>query len=256
MPRLRLWFAAVLLAASAVILGWGVAPAPYESHVLLIGPEGMELPSRVQQGPAGTNAPGTPNPGAAVETATPVSSVRENRRLLLEFPTRIRRGDSEIASLILDLNTDGSGTSHVAAGNGHLSGENTQGLDVYQTHNVIAEAHLDMAGIDVRPSETVSEPLLPGESAVFRWRMHPTEPGNYVGTSWLFLEFVHKSTQTRSRVALSAQTVKIEATSLFGLGGNVARWVGGLGLIAAGLVGFPYADDLLKWFRARASAVP
>jgi hypothetical protein len=119
--------------------------------------------------------------------------------------------------------------------------------NLYATHNIVAEAELDLAGVDLQPSGPVSEPLLPGESVTFRWSVHPTATGSFRGTAWLFLVFTDKATGAQSRRAISAQPLQIEATTLFGLGGTAARIAGGLGAGGGAVLGLPLADEILKW---------
>ena len=201
------------------------------------GGEFARLPSATQTMQS-TEAPILPAPPAAIP---------ESRRLTLEYPARIRAGDSDVVRLTLEVDALG-GISPTAEVQGNLvTGGLVQIPNLYETHNVVAEADLDLAGVDFQPNGPVSEPLLPGESVTFRWSVHPTAAGTYRGTAWLFLIFTDKATGAQSRKALSAQPVQIEATTLFGLGGDAARIAGGLGTVGGGVLGFPFADDLLKW---------
>ena len=178
----------------------------------------------------------------------PPAAILELRLLTLEYPARIRAGDSDVIRLTLEVESLG-GISPTAEAQGNLvTGGLVQIPNLYATHNVVAEADLDLAGVDIQPNGPVSEPLLPGESVTFRWSVHPTEAGAYRGTAWLFLIFTDKATGAQNRKALSAQPIQIEATTLFGLGGDAARIAGGLGAVGGGVLGFPFADDVLKWF--------
>jgi hypothetical protein len=53
--------------------------------------------------------------------------------------------------------------------------------------------------------------------------------------------------KVETRKAISAQPVEIEATSFLGLNGSIARTAGGLGSLVGAILGFPFADDILKW---------
>jgi hypothetical protein len=119
--------------------------------------------------------------------------------------------------------------------------------DLYETHNVTAEAQLDLAGMQVQPADAIFEPLKRGQSATFYWSIRPQEVGTYRGTVWLHLNFVDKSTGEKSRIAVSAQIIEIEAVDFFGLSVNVARTSGVLGSIVGGVVGFPFLKDILKF---------
>ncbi len=213
--------------------GFGITPTPASELALL---------------PVVTD---TPEPGSASLLPAPPAAIPEWRRLTLEYPRAIRAGDSNVIRLTLEVDTLGGAIPTAEVKGNIVSGGDVKIPNLYETHNVIAEADLDLAGVDFQPSGPISEPLLPGDSVSFRWSVHPTEPGTYRGTAWLFLIFTDKVTGEQSRTAISAQPVQIEATTLFGLGGDASRIAGGLGAIGGGVLGFPFADDLIKWLWAR-----
>ena len=184
-------------------------------------------------------------------TGGPAPAIPEARRLTLEYPPRIRVGDSDIIRLTLEVDTLGNVTPTAEIGGHVITGQTVQIPNVYDTHSVIAEARLDLAGAEVRPSENVSEPLLPGQSVSFFWSVRPGSAGTYRGTAWLFLHFIDKVTKEESRKALTAQPVQISATDLFGLDGSFARLAGGLGSVVGGVLGFPFVDEVLKWLWKR-----
>jgi hypothetical protein len=177
--------------------------------------------------------------------------VPETRLLTLEFPPAIRAGDSDVVRLTLAVDTQGNLTPTVSAAGDVIRGETVSIPNVYQTHNVLAEARLDMAGMDVRPADTVGEPLLPGQSATFFWSVRPAEVGNYRGTVWLFLHFVPKDGGQESRQPLSAQPIEIEATSLFGIPAGTARWLGVAGTFLSSVLGLPFLEQALRWLLKR-----
>ncbi len=193
----------------------------------------------------------TSQPTTVSQLPAPPPAIPEWRRLTLEYPVAIRAGDSDLIRLTLEVDTLGGVTPTAEVKGNVVTGGNVQIPNLYQTHSVVAEADLDMAGVDFQPSGPVSEPLLPGDSVTFRWSVHLTAPGTYRGTAWLFLIFTDKLTGEQSRKAISAQPVQIEATTLFGLGGDASRLVGGLGAVGGGVLGFPFADDLIKWLWTR-----
>ena len=101
-----------------------------------------------------------------------------------------------------------------------VTGEVIEIPNLYETHHVIAEARFDIAGMEVRPTELISEPLAQGTSATFYWSIRPQEVGVYRGTIWLYLRFVDKSNGEESRKTVSAQIVEIEAVNFLGLSGS------------------------------------
>ena len=124
--------------------------------------------------------------------------------------------------------------------------------NLYDTHYVTAEARLDMAGVEVRPPDLTSEPLLPGQSVTFYWSVRPSETGVYRGTAWLMLKFVDKVSGEESERAISAQRVEVEAVNFLGLSANFARTAGTVGSFIGGVIGFPFFEDIVKFiFRRR-----
>ncbi len=194
-----------------------------------------------------------PAPTGTALLGAPVAmpAIPESRRLTLEYPAAIRAGDSDVIRLTLEVDDLAGITPTPEIPGNVITGGFVQFPNVYQTHSVLAEADLDLAGVEFQPTGPVSETLLPGESVTFRWSVHPTSPGVYRGTAWLFLIFTDRATGDQSRKAISAQPIQIEATTLFGLGGEAARIAGGLGAVGGGVLGFPFADDLLKWLWSR-----
>jgi hypothetical protein len=192
----------------------------------------------------------TPTLAVPVPTieSTPQPAIPESRRLTLEFPPVIRTGDSARIRLQLEVNAQGNVTPTAVVEGNVVKGEVVQIPNLYETHNVIAEANLDMAGVQVQPSGIISEPLSPGQSVTFYWSVRPTESGKYEGTVWLHLRFVPKDGGEESRIPVSAQFVEIESKSFLGfLNGGTARGIGAVGSILGSVLGFPFADDFLKW---------
>ncbi|HET6821790.1 MAG TPA: hypothetical protein VFH34_04025, partial [Anaerolineales bacterium] len=156
----------------------------------------------VFQNPAGTAAPpgiepGDPEPTAPVQTTdipAPVTAIvtaqpaiPERRRLTLEFPPQIRAGDSDLVRLTLEVDDLGNLTPTAEISGNVVEGQVVEVPNLYESHHVIAEARFDLAGMEVRPAELVSEPLAPGNSVTFRWSVRPQDAGLYRGTIWLYL---------------------------------------------------------------------
>ena len=211
---------------------------------------------------AGSVESAAPAPAEPVVEATSQSSqptqiaappaIPEYRRLTLEFPPKMRAGvEGDIVRLTLEVDDLGNITSTAQIEGNVVAGETIEIPDLYETHNVIAEARLDLAGMDVKPSEAILEPLTRGRSATFYWSIRPQEPGTYRGTVWLHLNFENKSTGEKDRIAVSAQIVEIEAVDFFGLSVNVVRTSGVIGSIVGGVIGFPFIEDIIKFIFKR-----
>ena len=179
-------------------------------------------------------------------------AIPETRRLTLEFPPKMRAGvEGDIVRLTLEVDELGNITPTAQIDGNVVVGETVEIPDLYETHNVTAEARFDIAGMEVQPPEAIMEPLKRGQSATFYWSIRPQDPGKYRGTVWLHLNFTDKSTGEESRIAVSAQIVEIEAVDFFGLSVYVARTSGVVGSIVGGVVGFPFIEDILKFIFKR-----
>ncbi|HUI90391.1 MAG TPA: hypothetical protein VLX61_16860 [Anaerolineales bacterium] len=207
--------------------------------VVAINPTAGELPWVVGAQPAGP-------PTVVAHAAIP-----EPRRLTLDYPPYIRVADSEIIQLTLDLNPPGNVVAAAEAPGNVAGGKIVPIPDIYAAHDVFAEARLDLAGPNVQPPDIQSESLTPGQAVTFFWRVQPTSAGTFRGIVWFYLRFVDKVSGAESRRTLSAQPVQIEANTFFGFSGGFARLAGGIGSIVGAVLGFPFADDLLKWLFSR-----
>lgn len=181
----------------------------------------------------------------------PQPAVPESRRLTLEYPPHIRVGDSEVIRLTLEVDTLGNVRPTAEMPGKIVSGKNAQIPNVYDTHNVFAEARLDIAGLNVQPPDIQSESLTEGQSITFCWSVQPASAGTFRGTAWFYLRFVDKVTAAESQEPIAAQPVQIDANNFFGFSGGFARAAGGVGSIIGAVLGFPFADDILKWLFGR-----
>ena len=206
--------------------------------------------------PALSNEPGAvqatePLPAELPTSISPESTtlpaLPERRRLTMEFPPRMRAGDSDLVRLTLEVDELGNVTPTAEIGGNVITGQVVEIPNLYDSHNVIAEARFDIAGMEVRPSDLISEALTPGSSVTFRWSIHPPEAGVYRGTVWLYLHFVNKQSGEESRKTVSAQIVEIEAVNFLGLSANFARTTGVIGSVLGTVIGFPFLEDIIKF---------
>ena len=205
-------------------------------------PAAEEMPVETQVLPIATQ--GLP---AATQEAAVVPSIPEQRRLTLEFPPSIRAGDSDRIRLTLEVDEMGNITPTAVVDGNIVTGETVSIPNLYDTHNILAQARLDMAGVEVLPAEMISEPLLPGEPVSFFWSVRPEDAGEYRGTVWLYLRFTPKTGGDSLTRTLSAQFIEIEATTFLGLKAGPARWMGAIGSFISGILGMPLIDEILKW---------
>jgi hypothetical protein len=237
--------ALTLFLAAVACAGGLSAPAPGDTGVL----------------PAPTNfMPVATQPVVALTSQptqiAPAPAIPETRRLTLEFPSKMRAGvEGDVVRLTLEVDDLGNITPTAQISGNIVVGKTIEIPDLYETHNVTAEAQLDMAGMTVQPSGAIYEPLTRGRSVTFYWSIHPQDVGTYRGTVWLHLNFADKSTGETSRIAVSAQVVEIEAVDFFGLSVNLARASGVVGSVVGGIVGFPFLEDIIKFLFKRRKKV-
>ena len=181
------------------------------------------------------------------QAPTSVPSIPEQRRITLEFPPNIRAGDSDRVRLTLEMDEQGNIVPTAEIDGNVITGEVVETPNLYDTHYVLAESRLDMAGVQVLPAETISEPLLPGESVTFYWSIRPSEAGEYRGTVWLYLHFIPKAGGIELTRTISAQFIEVNATTFLGVKAGPARWMGAIGSFISGVLGIPLIDEVLKW---------
>ena len=164
----------------------------------------------------------------------------------------MRTGDSVRIRLQLEVDDRGNISPTAVVEGNVVTGEVVEIPNLYETHNVIAEARLDMAGMEVQPPGTISEPMSPGQAVTFYWSVRPEESGKYEGTAWLHLRFVPRGGGEEMRIPVSVQFLEIEAKSFLGfIPGGTARGIGALGSAIGSVLGFPFVSDIVKWLWRR-----
>ncbi len=215
-----------------------VAPGTGEGSDAPAASEPTESPGEM---PEATLAP-TPAP-----TALPI--LTESRRLNLEWPPKLREGDSGVVKMTLEVDDQGNITPTAEIEGNEVRGETVVIQNLYDTHNVLAEARLDMAGVEVSPEGEVSEPLRPGQAATFFWNIRTPQVGRFKGTVWLHLRFVPlKGDEPESRTLVSAQVIDVDTVNFLGLGGTPARLLGGMGTLVGSILGL---DNVIPWIWGR-----
>lgn len=175
-------------------------------------------------------------------------AILEARRLTLEWPPAIRTGDSDVVRLTLEVDAAGNLTPTAEIGGHVVTGDVIEFPNLYETHTVMAEARLDMAGVRVDPQGKVGQSLLPENSVTFYWSVIPERVGNYRGTVWLFLRFIPLDGGPASERTLYSKVIDIKAVNLLGLGGTPARLLGLAGTFLGSLLSLDEAISFI-WKR-------
>lgn len=184
---------------------------------------------------------------APTQAPTAIPRIPEQRRLTLEFPPKIRAGDSDHIRLTLEMDDLGNITPTAVIDGNIIIGDVVEIPNLYETHYIIAEAKIDMAGLEIKPPGMISSPLLPGKSITFLWSVLPEKAGRYRGAVLLHLRFAPKEGGIETTRLISAQPIEINATTFLGFKAGPARTVGAIGSFFGAILGLPFADDVLKW---------
>lgn len=205
-----------------------------------LGTEHLPTPTGVAPG---LNVP-TVAPGV-----TPQPALLERRLLVLNWPKTIRERDSELIVLTIEVDENGTITPTVSAPGKNGEGTPVDIPNLYDTHTILAVARLDLAGMEAY-RENIREPLMPGKPAVFRWSVRAGEAGIYRGVVWLHLELVPKSGGPVNETLLMARPIEIQAVTVLGMPGDAARILGGIGIFASTLLGYPFVQRWLEpWLK-------
>jgi len=248
--NLYLLLVGLVLIAAVLACGLGspaAAPPPAEEPPGAEEPaEEPALPEPTQDAlPMPTQTTSLPDADGGEE---PQPAIPESRRLTLEFPPVIRTGDSVRIRLQLEVDDRGGIVPTAIIEGNVVTGEVVEIPNLYETHNVIAEARLDMAGMEVQPPGTISEPLIQGQSVTFYWSVRPEDAGKYEGAAWLHLRFVPRDGGEESRIPVSVQFLEIEAKSFMGFfSGGAARGLGAIGSAIGSVLGFPFFEDIVRF---------
>lgn len=168
------------------------------------------------------------------------AGIIETRMLVLDWPARVRLGD--VAEIILTVSAvDVSDTLLI----GNMNGLDLSVLvDAYAIYSIIAEAKLEIPGSVIRPPGVISQPIRPGQAIIFSWQVLPEGTGQYAGTAWFSLRFFPKeqgesSDLLTNRYYVAAMPLRFEVQSLAGISGELARILGGLGILLGLLTALP-----------------
>ncbi len=224
-----------------------INPAPTSDQSSLVPTEIEALPTNSSLQPTGP--PEMPTAILEQTTAEPEKTavppeILENRRLTLEWPATIRAGDGDVVRLTLEVDAAGKLVPTAEISGHKTSAQTVQIPNLFDTHHVLAEARLDLAGVQVEPNDLVSQTLLPGQRVDFSWSVRPEEVGVYRGTVWFYLRFIPINGGYESQRTISAQPIEIRSVDLIGLTGVPARIVGVLGTLVGSVLGL---DNVISW---------
>jgi hypothetical protein len=220
--RIRLLLFFLTLGLTLLFGGWGSAGAPRRSqeHALRL-----------------------------LTTETP-QVVLGRWRVQLETPQYLRLGDAGLVRLsLLPLGESSSAPEGPSLPGDVVLPADAFGATTATRPTMIAEARLDLAGMEVRPDQEISEPLFPGQPLTFFWSVRAVQAGEYHGVAWLHLRLLTDGEETR--LPLSAQEVRLQVRTLWGLSVSTARWLSLLWGTLTFVLGFPYLKEVALWMQQK-----
>jgi hypothetical protein len=221
---LRMWIGICILFLSLALLTVSLWPVARAKHVLT---------NTLIDSPS--TAPSAEASGSA-----------EIRRLTIQWPKMVRVGDADLVHLTYAVDQNGNLSPVAGAGKSPIGEQIIEIPYLYESNNLVLEVRLDMAGLQVTPQATISEPLRPGQTLSFSWSISPVQASVYRGNLWVYLNIVPKGGGDIDRRALVAYRMEIEARSILGLPVNVARWGGAAGSVLGLVLCLPFLEEFLR----------
>lgn len=203
----------------------------------------------VKQLPTPTGgAPSSARPTALPPETTPQPALLEQRQLILEWPETLRERDSSLIVLTIAMNEPAQPTATL-----ELAGPSfpVDIPNIYDTHNIVAVARLDLAGMEAYREE-IREPMRPGQPITIPWSIRAGEAGTYRGVVWLRLELIPKNGGPVEERLLLSRAIEIRVVTVLGMSGSLARLLGGAGLVISTILGYPFIQSRVgEWLKRR-----
>ena len=244
MNRFRIYLGLGIFIFSVIGLIWALYPIPRINRIQKLQPILLQSPESTAVADHKSI-----NLSPSVQAAEPLIMV--GQQLILVFPSQIRYGDKDIVQLVFQPINNETPVGFETVESLGFDPWGTHLEDGNKTYLALAEARLDLVGLDVRPSDLVSEPLHPGGSATFFWSIDPARVGSYQGTAWLYLRITDSSTGLETRKAISAQIIEIKVVDILGLSTTWVQVLAWIGMAAGVILGKPFIDELKGHYSAR-----
>lgn len=143
-----------------------------------------------------TISPGKPHQVKLVQPPVSFMSFTIARRpIWIDLPASLRRGEVEIIRLQIGAFT------------------------VEKAPSVLAEARLELPGVEIQPGEVIETAMRPGQPVTFEWEVKAANTTNLQGTIWVHLS--HEG----ERIAVLAYPLVFSERRLLGLSVPIVRWI-------------------------------
>lgn len=221
-----------------------------ETIVVTSAPEEIEPTPQMTRLAPNINTGESAGEAAGEETAVGeeafLLAIKETRRLILEWPPTMRKGDADLIRITLEMDKNGEITPTVEIEGHESDGTKVTIPDLYDTHVVKVKAQLNLAGISFSPATQPEKRLQRGESVSFYWSVNPSTEGDFMGTVLFQLSFVPKEGGQETQISLSEQIFKISVKTLFGMSGKTVRIIGWAFSLVGAIFSF---DDIIKFLK-------
>lgn len=190
----------------------------------------------------------TPTPSDLAPEVSAPPTIKETRRLVLEWPPTMRKGDANLIRITLEMDEDGEITPTVEIEGHESSGIAVTIPDLYDSHIVKVKPQLNLSGIAFSPAVQTEKTLRRGENVSFYWSVHPDAEGDYLGAVSFQLSFIPKDGGQTTTISLSEQIFEIRVKTLGGMSGRTVRIVGWVFSLLGAIVSL---DDIIKFIKKR-----
>jgi hypothetical protein len=162
----------------------------------------------------------------------------------------MREKDSDLIMLSIRMDEDGRVVPTLATAETTDDGTPVDIPDLYETHNMVAVARLEMAGMEADRGE-MRQPMRPGRDVTFHWSVRAAEAARYRGVVWLHIELVPKSGGEVEEILLLARPIEINVVTVLGMPADLARILGILGVFISTVIGYPFIQKWIENWRDR-----
>lgn len=193
----------------------------------------VEKPTQAMPAATATAAPEAPAPTVPAITAEPVEVI-EGRLVEMEWPDRLRLGDSDVIRLALVPTKEG----YVARAEFPDHALQTREVPVPRPdgYTLYAIARLDGVGFDIAPTGDQERFLPAGEEVAWRWTLSPRKPGQQRLSVQLRLRWVPAAGAAGSarESQIYARALDVQVSSFLGMSPAQAASTGLASLLLSG----------------------
>ena len=211
------------------------APKPTEAPQFTQAPAPSTATSPGEVSP--TQAPASPSAIATAEPLRPTATpLIEGRVVELEWPPRVRLGDSDSVRLSLIPSAGGYMVTTEFPDNQVVT--QTVAVPRPEGYELFGVARLEGVGFQLAPETEQITRLPPGEPVTWRWTLTPLKPGQHrlnVGLSLHWVPPINSTAPVRDSQIYS-RSLAIEVTSFLGLTSGQALTMGIFGLMFGGVL--------------------